>query len=103
MNNNNNIYVPKQNGVNSSICTKIIFMGLEISISCDDSCGGMKDFSRVEIKVFDKDDNDVTEKYLKDGTFTSFGINSTELFEIMCRIKIEYDKENKGKSVLRVF
>lgn len=44
----------------SSSCFKIRHNGKEISVACDDSCGKLPDFTRSDIRLYDKDSKDVT-------------------------------------------
>ena len=43
--------------------TRILFCGYEISIAMDDSCGVLQDLARVDIRVFDRNNEDVTDQF----------------------------------------
>jgi hypothetical protein len=64
-------------------CTKILFMGYEISIAMDASCGP-GDLSRADIRVY-LDDVDVTCKFWVDNETMLVG-NGDVLFRVMQKI-----------------
>ena len=72
-----NIYIPRISvsmllsmppTKNPQICVKIPYLGFEISISLDSSHGD-GDLFRGDIRVFDRDKNDVTADVLRGGQF----------------------------------
>lgn len=70
--------------LNPSVCTKIPFMGYEISIAMDSSICFGNDLSRADIRVY-KDDVEVTEQFLWEGENMLYGDGDT-LFRIMATI-----------------
>lgn len=67
----------------AAICTKIILNGREISIALDDSCGAFMKLSRVNVRVYEGEE-DVTDSLVPpDGSW----MNGPELLALMKKVE----------------
>lgn len=81
-------FVQRVSGSSISGNTKIEFLGYEISIAMDNCFGNRQNLSRTDIRVYDKNDEDITDLFAAEDEILSSG---EALFNIMNTIRMWVD------------